>query len=383
MGELLDHHEFVDAGAERRADTVDVVAGEVDQHDVLGAVFEGGAQGGGQGFVFGGRGAAFDGAGDGVVDYALGEGVFLDEQLGAGAHNVEVGAGNVEEVGGGVDGAKVAVDVEGVESGWACDTLTGHSLDDVACYDVLLELGDVGLVACTADVGGVFLVELDRWLRWERQVFGLQDLKHARDGGAACLVGVTKGGCRRIGSRDMKVGDHHDLLEEMIQGDDGVEQAEPALGDLEHVFHVVSAGLGLEVTHAVVSNISNGAAGHGRQPQAGDLGDARLGQLIFQTRQRVGFEAMLGTRCEDLARVGADEAVAADGASCGGGLEQEGVVRLGAGRDLEVDGRGREELGRDGCAERDEVGRIGQAAGVVDDAGDVFEGRLDVGLNVC
>jgi hypothetical protein len=35
---------------------------------------------------------------------------------------------------------------------------------------------------------------------------------------------------------------------------------------------------------------------------------------------------MVGAGLEDLARVGADEAVAADGASGRGGLEQEGVV---------------------------------------------------------
>jgi hypothetical protein len=51
-----------------------------------------------------------------------------------------------------------------------------------------------------------------------------------------------------------------------------------------------------------------------------------LRELIFKTRQRVGFEAMLGAGCEDLAWVGADKAVAADGASGCGRLEQEGVV---------------------------------------------------------
>ena len=47
---------------------------------------------------------------------------------------------------------------------------------------------------------------------------------------------------------------------------------------------------------------------------------------MFKTRQRVGFEAMLGARCEDLAWVGADKAVAADGASGRGRFEKEGVI---------------------------------------------------------
>jgi hypothetical protein len=48
-----------------------------------------------------------------------------------------------------------------------------------------------------------------------------------------------------------------------------------------------------------------------------------LGQLFGQTWQRVSFEAMFRTRCERLARVDTDEAVAADGLGGGSGFEEK------------------------------------------------------------
>jgi hypothetical protein len=48
-----------------------------------------------------------------------------------------------------------------------------------------------------------------------------------------------------------------------------------------------------------------------------------LGQLLGQTWQRIGFEAMFRTGCERLARVDTDEAVSADGLGGGSGFEQE------------------------------------------------------------
>lgn len=44
MAELLDLHEMVDLDGVGLADTVDVVAGEIDEHDVFGPVFLGRAE---------------------------------------------------------------------------------------------------------------------------------------------------------------------------------------------------------------------------------------------------------------------------------------------------------------------------------------------------
>lgn len=114
MAEFLHNHQSIDARAERVAHSIDIVARKVDQHDVLGAVLERVAEFVRQGFVCFGRGATFDGAGDGVGDDAAFFG--FDEEFGAGTDKLEVSAAvDVEEVGGGVDGAEVAIYIKGVE----------------------------------------------------------------------------------------------------------------------------------------------------------------------------------------------------------------------------------------------------------------------------
>lgn len=114
VAEFLHDHQAIDAGAPGVANTIDVVAGQIDKHDMLGAVFLALLQLLGELVVFLRGFAARDGAGDGVGDDAV---VFVgfDQEFGGGADEVEVGAGDVEEVGGGVDGAEVRVEVEGVE----------------------------------------------------------------------------------------------------------------------------------------------------------------------------------------------------------------------------------------------------------------------------
>ena len=154
--ELLDGHEAVDSGRERVADPVDVVAGEVDEHDVLGAVLDRVSEFGGESVVLLWRFAAFDGAGDRVGDDPAFFG--FHQQFGAGADELEVVAVDVEEVGGRVDGAELAVDVEGVEVRGAREALGWDGLDDVAGRDVSFEGRDVFFEAGAADVGGVFLV---------------------------------------------------------------------------------------------------------------------------------------------------------------------------------------------------------------------------------
>lgn len=115
VGEFFDDHEPVCAGGGGVADAVDVVAGKVHEHDVFGSVFEAGAEFVGEGFVFFGGPATFDGAGDGVGDYAAGGRFGFYEEFGGGANEVEIGAGDVEEIGRGVHGAQMAVDVERVQ----------------------------------------------------------------------------------------------------------------------------------------------------------------------------------------------------------------------------------------------------------------------------
>lgn len=121
VAEALDHHEAVDAGLERVAHARDVVARQVHQHDVLGAVLEARRQLVRQPLVLLGRGAALDRARDRVRDDAAA--LALDQQLRAGADDLEVGAVDVEQVRRRVDGPKVPVDIEGVQVRGASEAL--------------------------------------------------------------------------------------------------------------------------------------------------------------------------------------------------------------------------------------------------------------------
>ena len=87
----FDEHEVLDLDAAEFGDAADVVAAEVDQHDVLGDFLGVGAEIFFEGAVGGFVRAAGAGAGDGaVLDAAL---VYADEEFGGGADDV-AGAGS-------------------------------------------------------------------------------------------------------------------------------------------------------------------------------------------------------------------------------------------------------------------------------------------------
>ena len=70
MAELLDDHEVIDAYRQGIAHAVDVVACQVDKHDVLGAVFQRVSKLVGEPLIILRRLATLDGAGDGMCDDA-------------------------------------------------------------------------------------------------------------------------------------------------------------------------------------------------------------------------------------------------------------------------------------------------------------------------
>ncbi len=93
-------------------DAADVVAAEIDQHDVLGALLGVGEQLRLQARILLGAGAARPGAGDGAhLDAVL---LLAHQHLGGGADHQGRAEAQEEHVGRGVDGAQGAVDVEGV-----------------------------------------------------------------------------------------------------------------------------------------------------------------------------------------------------------------------------------------------------------------------------
>ena len=112
VGVALDVHELGYLYGAGQADAAYVVAPEVDEHDVFGALLLVGAQVGLQLQVLSGRVASGARAGDRVGGYLAV--LDLDEQLGGGADDLETVQLQVVHVRRRVDGAEGAVDLEGV-----------------------------------------------------------------------------------------------------------------------------------------------------------------------------------------------------------------------------------------------------------------------------
>ena len=136
VGVVLDLHQLVDADRTRRRDAAQVVAAQVHEHDVLGALLLVGEQVGAQPAVLGGRRTARTRAGERAREH----GVAFDahERLGTRADERHVAGADVEHVRRRVHGPKHAVEVEPVSLVRRRVALREHDLEDVARHDVLL-----------------------------------------------------------------------------------------------------------------------------------------------------------------------------------------------------------------------------------------------------
>ena len=89
MREFLDDHESIRSRTNGVADTVDIVAGKVNKHDMFGPVFETCPQLVSKLEIFSRGCSALDCASDGVCNYAVGIFLSLDEEFGGGADKME------------------------------------------------------------------------------------------------------------------------------------------------------------------------------------------------------------------------------------------------------------------------------------------------------
>ena len=112
VGIAFDRHQLVDFDAANRGDPADVVAAQVDQHDVLGALFGVGEQIGFELALFFRRGAAAACAGDGAeLDVSP---VEPDHRFGRGADHAKILQLQIEHVGRRIDETQGAIDFERV-----------------------------------------------------------------------------------------------------------------------------------------------------------------------------------------------------------------------------------------------------------------------------
>ncbi len=132
----LQGHQLVDRLGAEAHHPPDVVAGQVDQHDVLGDLLGVLDQLAGQPAVLLGRAAPPAGAGDGPGHHlAVAQ---LDHGLGRRPDHGDVGVAQEVHVRAGVDLAQDPVHVEGVGVQVEVEALGQHDLEDVAGQDVLL-----------------------------------------------------------------------------------------------------------------------------------------------------------------------------------------------------------------------------------------------------
>ena len=177
----LDLGEAVHADRAGVRNAAEIVAPQVDQHQVLGALLGVGQELACQGVVLGHRGAARARAGDGQHDGAprgclgvdTGRRARVDarEHLGAGADEREALPGRVqavdvevEEVGARVDLPQRAVQVEPVAGERHREALREHRLEHVALHDPLLDGAHAGLERLALDARiGLVGQERDRF----------------------------------------------------------------------------------------------------------------------------------------------------------------------------------------------------------------------------
>lgn len=237
----------------------------------------------------------------------------LDEELRRGSDDLEGGAAvEVEEVGGGIHGAEMAVDIEGMQVRGAGDAVGGNGLDDVAARDVGFERCNVRAVAGAAEVGRVRLIGGDGRLRRERDVRGEQGSDCGLEDGGGGGVGGGEEGVRVLGrdfddgsgsgGRDVEVRYHFDELVEVVEGDDGVEEHEEGFGNLQDILHGAS-GARFEVSDAVITHVANCTAGEGRQPETRNGSFAVSGEFGGEDGEGVFLGAVAGARFDHLPRV--------------------------------------------------------------------------------
>lgn len=152
VGIALDDHEIIDFDAAVLGDAADVVSREIDEHEMFGAFFGVGEKVGGECIVFGGGLPAFASSRDGAdVDAAV-DGADVNF-WGAADERKFVHFEN-EHVGGGIDVAEGAVEVERVAVEGGGKALAGDELEDVASFDVFLSASDHLLVLLAGGVAG-------------------------------------------------------------------------------------------------------------------------------------------------------------------------------------------------------------------------------------
>ncbi|KOF54095.1 hypothetical protein AD428_09230 [Achromobacter sp. DMS1] len=283
----LDDHGVADFHRAYPRHAAHVVAGQVDQHDVLGDFLGIGPQLRGQGGVFLGRAAALARAGQGtdgdlgfflaVLHHAL----LAHQDLRRGAHHLEVAEVPEVHVGGGVEGPQGAVEGEGRVAEGLGDDLADLHLHEVAGGDVFLGPAHGGEV--------VLFLEVAPLLGLHAGV-AVGNVHGAAQAGAQ-VVQALLGAAVGLGLG--RVGVHHevDAAGQVVDDDQLVHVHQHQVG--RAAFHAGGKRLdgraeaGLDVAHGVVAEVARQAAAEARHARTQRHPEAGL--VLLDEGQRVAL----------------------------------------------------------------------------------------------
>lgn len=193
----------------------------------------------------------------------------------------------------------MAEQVERMERGRTRQSLRRHRLEDVTLANMLLQPRHMAFVPFTANIRGIFLIRNNRAL-WRQRIPRLKQgvngaLKHF-------LAFVVFGFQLGIGAPDGDKSDDLNDPEEVIKGDNRIENHEKRLRNAQHILERPGR-LGLKVLDTIVSYVTDGSAGEWWKYQSRNRRNAELGELILEGGKRVAFRAMAGASLEDFMRV--------------------------------------------------------------------------------
>ena len=348
---LLDHHAVGHLDRADGGDPAEVVATEVDQHDVFGAFLLVRQQVFGQRTVFVRRGAALAGAGDRphghLVAFETGQ------DFRAGADDVRVAEVEEIHVGRRIQRAQRAIDRHRRRRQRLAHALRRHDLHDVAVEDVALGGVDRRTVGVVAEAGHRGHRHAARRVRFaqrrlqpRRQRFEPQMRVHQR-------VRLRRVGIDDEGEPAGQVVEHRQFV--------GQQQV-----DVRHAERIglVPAGFEpvLDIAHHVVAEVADQPAGEARQ--ARQIGHPVAVDEVLHEAERVGRLAVLdldlvtqhadvvATHDDARLRRQAENGVAAPALAALHRFEQIGVRRVGQ---LEIGGQRRVEVGQRLARDRNAV----------------------------
>ncbi len=359
----LDGHEVDHLDRAGLADPAEVVAAEVDQHQVLGALLGVGEEFLGERLVLLRGGPAVPGAGDGVDHRA--PVLDLDQRLRGGADDVEAVEAEEVHVRRGVGGPQHPVDVQGTGRAGGLEALGGHDLEGLARPDALLDVlhgpPEVGAAPAGGVLGQFGGRQVGRGLGDRAGEVGL----HGVQAGHGVGVRLVDAGVQVVVVD--RVGDQQDRALPVVHHREVAGQQHGQLGQPELV--VLAGADLLQAADDVVAQVADHAAGEGGQAlgvrgvqglEAGAQhreGVAVRGDADGRGADPVGLPVPRGERG---GAADPDEGVPGPGTAVLRGLQQEGAGAFGG--ELAVERDRCVTVGQELAGDRDDAPVDGQLA---------------------